>query len=468
MGFGDDLIEGLRQALAATPRNTSLRQHLAEMLLQHGEPEAAIVELKTVLQQEERPDAYLLLAEAYQDVQKFSTSLALLESLSARDYPRVDLLMARYHLHHEAIPLARDFYRKALAKDPQLKNQDLEKRLFISVSLGVSESSADAAETLISSSSEPSSEREQPLAMPAQPQALTPPGELFQQEKPMIDFSQVGGMDQVKAEINIKFIAPFKHPELYANYGKKSGGGVLLYGTPGCGKTHLARASAGEVAADFISVDIHDILDMWLGQSEKNLHSMFAEARKKRPCVLFFDEVDALGSKRSDMRHSAGRQLINQFLVELDGQKDSNEGLLILAATNTPWQLDSAFRRPGRFDRIIFVPPPDAAGREAILKLLLQQKPLETIDYGVLARKTPHYSGADLAAVVDLAIERKLSEAVKSGKAEALSQKDLLQAIKATHPSTKEWFTTARNYALYANQGGLYDDILRYLDNTPF
>lgn len=458
MGFGDELIDGLRQALAAAPRNTSLRQHLAEMLLQHGQPEAAITELKVVLQQQERPDSYLLLAEAYQDIQKFSTALALLESLSASDYPRVDLLLARHHLHHDAIPLARDFYHKALAKDPQLKNQDLENRLFISVSMGVSESPSD---------------QEPPLALPAHSQSpsshgLTPPAELFEKEKPMIDFSQVGGMDQVKAEINIKFIAPFKHPELYASYGKKSGGGVLLYGPPGCGKTHLARASAGEVAADFISVDIHDILDMWLGQSEKNLHGMFTEARKKRPCVLFFDEVDALGSKRSDMRHSAGRQLINQFLIELDGQKDSNEGLLILAATNAPWQLDSAFRRPGRFDRIIFVPPPDAAGREAILKLLLQQKPVESMDYGVLARKTPHYSGADLAAVVDMAIEKKLGEAVKTGKAEALSQKDLLQAIKAIHPSTKEWFTTARNYALYANQGGLYDDILRYLDNTPF
>lgn len=460
MGFGDDLIEGLRQALAATPRNTSLRQHLAEMLLQHGEPEAAIIELKTLLQQEERPESYLLLAEAYQSTQKFSTALALLESLSAADYPRVYLLMAHHHLHHDAIALARDFYRKALAKDPQFKNQDLEKRLFISVSMGVSETSE-------SSAADAPLDRELPIALPAQPQGLAPPGELFQQEKPMIDFSQVGGMDQVKAEINIKFIAPFKHPELYASYGKKSGGGVLLYGPPGCGKTHIARASAGEVTANFISVDIHDVLDMWLGQSEKNLHGMFSEARKKRPCVLFFDEVDALGSKRSDMRHSAGRQLINQFLVELDGQKDSNDGLLILAATNAPWQLDSAFRRPGRFDRIIFVPPPDAAGREAILKLLLQQKPVETMDYSVLARKTPHYSGADLEAVVDLAVEKKLGEAVKSGKAEAISQKDILQAIKATHPSTKEWFTTAKNYALYANQGGLYDDILRYLDNTP-
>jgi SpoVK/Ycf46/Vps4 family AAA+-type ATPase len=178
--------------------------------------------------------------------------------------------------------------------------------------------------------------------------------------------------------------------------------------------------------------------------------------------VLFFDEVDALGASRSDLRQSSGRQLINQFLAELDGVQSSNEGVLTLAATNAPWHLDPAFRRPGRFDRILFVPPPDAPARASILRLMLRGKPVKDIDIDVLARKTDAYSGADLKAVVDMAIECKLREAIKAG-VQPLTQRDLIDAIGAVRPSTKEWFATARNYALYSNQGGIYDDILRFL-----
>jgi len=163
------------------------------------------------------------------------------------------------------------------------------------------------------------------------------------------------------------------------------------------------------------------------------------------------------------MRHHAGRQLINQFLAEMDGVKTSNEGVLVLAATNAPWHLDSAFRRPGRFDRILFVPPPDAAARAAILRLQCRGKPVEDLDYHHLAKKTENFSGADLKAVLDVAIEKKLTEALKAGVPKPLSTKDLLSAAGSLKPTTKEWFATARNYALYSNQGGIYDDILQYL-----
>ena len=143
-----------------------------------------------------------------------------------------------------------------------------------------------------------------------------------------------------------------------AAYGKKVGGGILMYGPPGCGKTHLARATAGEVQAKFMSIGINDVLDMWMGNSERNLHSLFEQARRNRPCVLFFDEVGRIGrQQRSDMRQSSGRHLVNQFLAEMDGTTSNNEGVLILGATNAPWHVDSAFRRPGRFDQVLFVPP---------------------------------------------------------------------------------------------------------------
>jgi SpoVK/Ycf46/Vps4 family AAA+-type ATPase len=179
--------------------------------------------------------------------------------------------------------------------------------------------------------------------------------------------------------------------------------------------------------------------------------------------VLFFDEVDALGAARGDMRHHAGRQLINQFLAEMDGVKDSNEGVLILAATNAPWHLDSAFRRPGRFDRVLFVPTPDPVARAEILRLQCKGKPTEDIDFERLGKKTDHFSGADLKAVVDMAVERKLQEAIKSGAPKPLTTGDLLAALGGLKPTTREWFATARNYALYSNQGGIYDDILPYL-----
>jgi SpoVK/Ycf46/Vps4 family AAA+-type ATPase len=261
----------------------------------------------------------------------------------------------------------------------------------------------------------------------------------------------------------MKIIHPLTHPDLYRAYGKKIGGGILLYGPPGCGKTYLARATAGEIHAGFLAVGLNDVLDMWIGNSERNLHAIFENARDHCPCVLFFDEVDALGAARTDMRHSASRHLINQFLSELDGVKTTNEGVLILAATNAPWHLDSAFRRPGRFDRILFVPPPDPAARAAILRLHLRAKPVEDIDYDVLARKTDGFSGADLKAIVDVAVEAKLREALRAGHRQPLATRDLLAALASLRPTTREWFATARNYALYSNQGGIYDDILKFL-----
>jgi SpoVK/Ycf46/Vps4 family AAA+-type ATPase len=289
------------------------------------------------------------------------------------------------------------------------------------------------------------------------------PGPSVELEKPEIAFKDVGGMEKLKKEIQLKIILPIQHPELYQAYGKKAGGGILMYGPPGCGKTYLARATAGEINASFIAVGINEVLDMWIGASERNLHDIFENARSHAPCVLFFDEVDALGASRGDMRQSAARQLINQFLAEMDGVKSSNEGVLILAATNAPWHLDAAFRRPGRFDRMLFVPPPDKEARASILEIMLRGKPMVDIDYDSIAKKTDGFSGADLKGIVDYAIEQKLRVAIRAGGPKPLTTKDLLVAAGQLKPTTREWFTTARNYALYSNQGGAYDDIVAYL-----
>jgi len=283
-------------------------------------------------------------------------------------------------------------------------------------------------------------------------------------EKPDLDFSGIGGMENVKEEIRMKIIQPLENPELFKAFGKAAGGGILLYGPPGCGKTYISKATAGEISSRFLSVGLEEVLDMWIGNSEKNLHEKFEIARRNNPCVLFFDEIDAVGSKRSDLRQSGGRNLINQFLKELDGADSKNDGVLILGATNSPWHMDSAFLRPGRFDRIIFVPPPDEKSREAIITLVIKDKPSVDIDCAKVATKTKGFSGADIKLLVDLATEDSLRASMKSGKIVPITTKDLLKQVKNVRPSTKDWFNTARNYALYSNSSGLYDDILQYLD----
>lgn len=282
-------------------------------------------------------------------------------------------------------------------------------------------------------------------------------------ERPAQTFADIGGMEVLKEEIRMKIIHPLKHPELFRAYGKRTGGGVLLYGPPGCGKTLLSRATAGEIGANFFGIGLHDVLDMWMGNSEKQLHQLFETARRNTPSVLFFDEIDALAADRRDLRGSAGRTLINQFLAELDSGNDANEGVLVLGATNAPWHLDPAFRRPGRFDRTLFVPPPDETARASIIEIIAKNKPVVELDARGLAKKTDRFSGADLKAVFDAATEEALTMAMKEGRVVPIQNKMLQAAAKRLQPTTGPWFESARNYALYANQSGQYDEILTFL-----
>ena len=444
-GPGGDNLDALREALRLTPNNVPLRQHLADSLLSAGRAAEAEKEYREALAQSpDHPALQLGLARAFHAQGKNSHALALIESLtkSSNAPARAYVLHARLLAGVGEIEQAVIQYKRGVEKDSSAADLEFAGRLGIE---------ADEAESEVF-------EGKQRAGWEPEPESSK-----VEVERPKITFADVGGMDALKEEIRLKIIHPLTHADLYKAYGKTIGGGILMYGPPGCGKTHLARATAGEIKAGFIAVGINDVLDMWIGNSERNLHELFEQARRHRPCVLFFDEVDALGASRADMRQSAGRHLINQFLAEFDGVKSSNEGILILGATNAPWHLDSAFRRPGRFDRILFVPPPDAAARAAVLRLQLRGKPVEDVDYDSLAKKAEGFSGADLKAVVDVAIENKLREAMKSGVPTPLRTKDLAQAVGALKPTTREWFATARNYALYANQGGAYDEVLKYL-----
>lgn len=431
----DSSINNLKEALRFSPDNIPLKHHLAEMLLKANRLDEAETEYSELAKLSDDNKSKMGLATIFFKKGEYSKCNVILEEVVANGLPDFDMLVlhAKSLLRERSVSSAIDVYQRALKLNPTYQDEELDKELRL-----------------------PSISNAQNVEEDNQA------GNIFIQ-KPSVNFNDVGGMENVKKEIELKIIKPLLHPELYKAYGKKTGGGILLYGPPGCGKTYIAKATAGQVNARFINVGLSDILDMWIGSSERNLHQIFELARQNTPCVLFFDEIDALGASRSDMKQSSGRHLINQFLQELDGIDNNNEGILILGATNTPWHLDSAFRRPGRFDRIIFVPPPDDIARESIFQLKLKNKPTDSIDFKLLSKKLENYSGADIEAVIDIAIEKKLESSFVDGIPKPISTSDLLTASKRHKASTQEWFTTAKNFALFANDSGLYDDILTHL-----
>src|SRR5688572_8725046 len=360
----DALLASLREALRVSPDNLPLRKHLAETLLGHGRAEEAEREYRSALQRSPQ-DAQLKLglARAFDRQGKSSEAAVVLETITRGDeaLPAARVLFARVLMRQGEVEEAVRQYKNAVRDDRSTRDDQLEATLGIRIDdIATPDDSREVVDGMVRASFEGEAADAQTLV-----------------ERPKITFADVGGLEDLKDEIRMKIIHPLQHADLFKAYGKSIGGGILMYGPPGCGKTYLARATAGEIKASFLAIGINDVLDMWIGNSERNLHQVFDDARSSRPCVLFFDEVDALGARRSDIQHS-GRHLINQFLAEMDGIKSSNEGVLILAATNAPWHVDPAFRRPGRFDRVLFVPPPDAEARAGILRILCRGKPVRS------------------------------------------------------------------------------------------
>lgn len=278
-----------------------------------------------------------------------------------------------------------------------------------------------------------------------------------------VTLEDVAGLDAVKSRLQTAFLGPMRNPELRRLFGADLRGGLLLWGPPGCGKTFLARAVAGELGASFFSVGLHDVLDMWLGNSEKRLHAVFELARRRTPAVLFFDEVDAIGHSRSALERHAGRNVVAQLLAEMDGMGPSNEGLFLIGATNQPWDVDPALRRPGRFDKSILVLPPDARARESVLRYHLRERPVEEIDLGPVVATTDGFSGADLRLVCEEAAQLAMADAVRTGVVRPIGAADLMSSVRAMRPSTVAWLDMARNFVTFANGAGDYDELADYL-----
>ncbi|MGY2893245.1 AAA family ATPase [Deinococcus sp. UYEF24] len=396
----DSVISALQAASRLEPGNADLHLHLADLLLQAGRATEALFEARQVLlTQPDRLEALRFAAWAAEEAGDTEAA-------------------KRYHRINDALT---------------------------GVIQGAAPRTSAPVQTVLA---EPESSAE-------------PPDARWELQTPRVTLADVAGMTEVKRRLDLALLSPLRNPELLKMYGATLGGGLLLYGPPGCGKTFIARAVAGELKARFLAVGLSDVLDMYMGQSERNLSEVFALARRNAPCVLFFDEIDALGRRRSQMRHSAAN-VVGQLLSELDGAKSSNEGVFVLAATNSPWDVDPALRRPGRFDRTLLVLPPDAAARLALLQALIKARPHEGLDLSALVGKTDGYSGADLTHLVSSATELAMEEAIRTGQVRPIRQADFVRALRDVKPSTAPWFESARNVAQFANQDGTYDELLGY------
>ena len=407
------VLASLRKAVEAMPDDVPLRVHLATLLLKAGQRDEAIRHVGAVLQRDPGN----------------SEALALLQRQPPAPDPGPP---------GQTAPADAPSPPRAPAPDYDWSQAETELRdVLPPMFVGGDEGATGAAA------------REAVDAYDAEPSTLR--------------LADVAGMTPVKQRLEAAFLAPMRNPDLRKLYGKSLRGGLLLYGPPGCGKTFIARAVAGELGARFISVSFADIIDMFVGQSERNIHELFETARRSSPCVLFLDEVDAIGQKRSQLRNTPMRSAVNQLLLELDDVDGGNDGVFLLAATNHPWDVDSALRRPGRFDRTLLVLPPDSSAREAIFRFHLRERPVAGVDLGRLAKRTDGYSGADIAHICETASERALLDSINRGEARMIGQDDLEAATTEVKPSLGTWFDTARNVALFANEGGAYDDLADYL-----
>lgn len=272
------------------------------------------------------------------------------------------------------------------------------------------------------------------------------------QERPQVRFSDVAGLEIVKEQVRLKLIYPFTHPEAASRYGIQAGGGILLYGPPGTGKTLIARAVAGEIDAVFFTIKPSEVMSQWVGVAEQNIARLFTAAGSYPRSVIFIDEMEALSPRRRQNASTVMARVVPQLLAELDGFHQRQNALLLIGATNEPWAIDHAILRPGRLDRLIYVPPPDLPARRHILELNLADCPLsEEVDLDDLAARTERFSGADVAALARSTRERVFCQAVKTGVEAPLRMEDFLEVLSEMKPSISE--KDLRLFEAFKNQG---------------
>ena len=456
----DPVIAALRASLAADPGNVPLWLHLAELLTRSSRLAEAIDALRGAASAgAPEPDTSLRLIRLLREEGQVSEALIRAEQLAVScDLPELQAELYRIHQARGDVQSAAEVFHELRRAHPGFDLSGLE-----------SPSGANAGHGTAGEGPDPDvgDEAERIRIGSTGQKELDDWVSQFDYSEFRVSFDDVVGLDDVKRQLRLRIIAPHENREVYRAFHRKAGGGILLYGPPGCGKTFIARATAGECGATFLSVGIHEIVDQYFGQTEKAIHALFEEARRNAPTVLFFDEFDAFGSQRGVSSAQSWKTMVDQLLNEMDGIAGDNEDLLVFAATNVPWNVDAAFRRPGRFDRMFFVPPPDDEGRAELLRRHCSRLPGgEAIPIARLVRDTKLWTGADIRALAERASEAALEKSLDSGEIHPVTLVDFEREIRQMDSSALEWISTARNYARYSNQGGQYDDLRRFLERV--
>ncbi len=248
-------------------------------------------------------------------------------------------------------------------------------------------------------------------------------------------FSSVGGYDDVKEELRDAVMLPLERKDLAYSYGLVPPKGILLFGPPGTGKTMMIRALANEINYRLYYVNTSELLSKWYGESEKNVAELFENAKKNAPCIIMFDEIDTIGKKRSAYSDDVTPRVLSVLLQEIDGAVSSKKPVMVIGTTNIPNELDPALLRPGRFDKIIYMPLPDEKTRGDIFKVHLRRYPAKDIDLEKLAKKTERFSGADIKNVVDETVKLIAKEAQKKDLLLPVTGEDIMLVISNTKPS---------------------------------